>query len=112
HEAVAACWRAGGGVGTGETPMFHEGGVVARLAESCGEGGDSAACFEKPVCWDVLGPNGEKLAGAAQRRSRAGFLHQGSVMTRAEILARLPDFLADHWQDWEPEGGAGDFSRA
>ncbi|MBV9659116.1 MAG: hypothetical protein JO295_13530 [Verrucomicrobia bacterium] len=41
---------------------------------------DAAAtpCFVRPVRADVLCA-GQKVAGAAQRRSRAGLLHQGSV---------------------------------
>jgi len=38
-----------------------------------------ALCFANPVDHDVMGLGGEKIAGAAQRRSRAGLLHQGSV---------------------------------
>lgn len=38
----------------------------------------SDACFANPVVADVL-VNGRKIAGAAQRRTRAGLLHQGSV---------------------------------
>ncbi len=36
-------------------------------------------CFERPVRFDLLA-NGRKIAGAAQRRVRAGLLHQGSVL--------------------------------
>ncbi len=87
HEALAACLRARG--------------KEARLVENdCG--GDSAACFEKPVCWDLLGAAGKKLAGAGQRRGRAGFLHQGSVAASEEELAFLPDFLAAEWDPWKP----------
>jgi lipoate-protein ligase A len=35
-------------------------------------------CFANPVHADVL-VNGRKVAGAAQRRTRAGLLHQGSI---------------------------------
>src|SRR3984893_18386930 len=35
-------------------------------------------CFANPVRADVL-VNGRKVAGAAQRRTRAGLLHQGSI---------------------------------
>jgi lipoate-protein ligase A len=35
-------------------------------------------CFSKPVRADVM-LNGRKIAGAAQRRTRAGLLHQGSI---------------------------------
>jgi lipoate-protein ligase A len=38
----------------------------------------SDACFANPVVADVL-VNGRKIAGAAQRRTRAGLLHQGSI---------------------------------
>ena len=36
-------------------------------------------CFVKPVEHDLLDGHGRKLAGAGQRRNRAGLLHQGSV---------------------------------
>jgi lipoate-protein ligase A len=38
----------------------------------------SAACFARPVVFDVL-VAGAKVAGAAQRRGRHGLLHQGSI---------------------------------
>lgn len=38
----------------------------------------SDACFANPVRDDVLF-RGRKIAGAAQRRTRGGFLHQGSI---------------------------------
>lgn len=38
----------------------------------------SDACFANPVESDVL-LNGRKIAGAAQRRTRNGLLHQGSI---------------------------------
>ena len=38
----------------------------------------SESCFAKPVEADVL-LAGRKIAGAAQRRTRAGLLHQGSI---------------------------------
>lgn len=38
----------------------------------------SEACFANPVVADVL-VEGRKIAGAAQRRTRAGLLHQGSI---------------------------------
>ena len=42
----------------------------------------SDACFDNPARYDLLGENG-KIAGAAQRRTRAGLLHQGSVQSTA-----------------------------
>jgi lipoate-protein ligase A len=38
----------------------------------------SDACFANPVRHDVM-LRGRKIAGAAQRRTRGGFLHQGSI---------------------------------
>ena len=42
----------------------------------------SAACFENPARYDILAAEG-KVAGAAQRRTRAGLLHQGSIQGAA-----------------------------
>lgn len=55
-----------------------EEGVSARLSAGDEETG-AALCFENPVGHDLLGSDGRKLAGAGQRRSRRGLLHQGSV---------------------------------
>ncbi|MGA3171513.1 MAG: hypothetical protein ABSE62_10915 [Chthoniobacteraceae bacterium] len=38
----------------------------------------SQSCFENPVLHDVMA-SGKKVAGAAQRRTRLGLLHQGSI---------------------------------
>ena len=38
----------------------------------------SEACFANPVASDVM-ENGRKIAGAAQRKTRGGLLHQGSI---------------------------------
>jgi len=40
---------------------------------------ESEACFQKPVRFDLVA-GGEKLGGAAQRRTREGMLHQGSLL--------------------------------
>lgn len=54
-------------------------GVSARLSSGDDETG-AGLCFENPVSYDVMGNGGIKLAGAGQRRSRFGLLHQGSVV--------------------------------
>jgi lipoate-protein ligase A len=54
------------------------GGLVARLSSGDEETG-AALCFENPVHHDLIGAGDKKLAGAGQRRSRLGLLHQGSV---------------------------------
>ncbi len=81
-------------------------GIEARL---CGADMSSGAnlCFENPVGHDLLSPENRKLAGAGQRRSKSGLLHQGSVAVsathpsaRAEKFASL---LASDWQVFERE---------
>lgn len=54
--------------------------VEGRAAELAAEAAPkiSDACFANPVRHDLL-LDGRKIAGAAQRRTRAGFLHQGSI---------------------------------
>jgi lipoate-protein ligase A len=78
-------------------------GVDAALSTGADETG-MALCFENPVSHDIVGPGGRKLAGAGQRRTRHGLLHQGSVAgacdaaasrKRAESLAGL---LAADWE--------------
>jgi lipoate-protein ligase A len=54
-------------------------GIEARLAPSC-DPVESAACFQKAVKFDITDLAGRKLSGAAQRRTREGMLHQGSVL--------------------------------
>jgi lipoate-protein ligase A len=62
-------------------------GVQAALA-ACGieseltsapAAAESEACFQKPVRFDLVSV-GNKLSGAAQRRTREGLLHQGSIL--------------------------------
>jgi lipoate-protein ligase A len=55
---------------------LREVGIEARLAESDNSG---LSCFVSPVRHDILAPDGRKLCGGAQRRTRRGFLHQGSI---------------------------------
>jgi len=67
--------------------LIH-GGLCAALADagipaqpaSTSAAKISQACFENPVLHDVL-VKGKKVAGAAQRRTRAGLIHQGSIQT-------------------------------
>jgi lipoate-protein ligase A len=82
-------------------------GLAARVLTEDGPG-DSAACFEKGVAWDVAGEDGAKLAGAGQKRSRDGLLHQGSVLApeaRGELGWRLPRTLAREAVEWSPDAG-------
>ncbi len=54
-------------------------GIPAQLAPCCDEN-ESAACFQKAVKYDITAPDGVKISGAAQRRTREGLLHQGSIL--------------------------------
>ncbi len=71
-------------------------GATARVTDSentfSPRGGDSPNCFDSPVQFDVVNDEGGKLAGAAQRRTRWGLLHQGSVVEPG---------LAEKRRDWE-----------
>jgi lipoate-protein ligase A len=92
--------------------LVHK-GVQAALA-ACGieseltpqaHAVESTACFQKPVKHDIVSSVG-KLSGAAQRRTREGLLHQGSILlpdpaknaalreTFAEIFAKRLEFTA------------------
>lgn len=65
----------------------------------------AALCFENPVHHDLVAGDGRKLAGAGQRRTRRGLLHQGSVATAcAEALSRQrAEHFATHLAaTWEP----------
>ncbi|RYD32635.1 MAG: hypothetical protein EOP87_12460 [Verrucomicrobiaceae bacterium] len=55
--------------------------LVAPASDSAELGG---VCFEKPVAFDVVDGVGNKVAGAGQRRTKHGLLHQGSVAGRCE----------------------------
>lgn len=43
------------------------------------ENAGARSCFVHPVPYDIVDPSGKKLAGAGQKRSKYGLLHQGSV---------------------------------
>ena len=62
HEALAGALR--------------EAGRVAAVFDGEARGG--AACFAGPVRYDVV-DGARKIAGGAQRRTKRGLLHQGSV---------------------------------
>jgi lipoate-protein ligase A len=49
-----------------------------QIISAVGDCRYNGACFANPVHADVL-VNGRKVAGAGQRRTRAGLLHQGSI---------------------------------
>ena len=68
---------------------------------------ESEACFQKPVRFDVVsGPL--KLSGAAQRRTREGALHQGSILLpdparNDQVRRAFPEFFPGHLKiDFSP----------
>ena len=81
HAAVASALRAAG--------------VDCQLATAQPRK-DHASCFLKPVPADVLDPAGNKLAGAAQRRTKQGCLHQGSILLPGPMPPQLPKLLPEH----------------
>ena len=59
-------------------------GIVSELTPAA-SALESESCFQKPVRFDVVaGP--QKLGGAAQRRTREGMLHQGSILLPDPVL--------------------------
>lgn len=87
-------------------------GINARLSIGADLTG-AALCFENPVGHDLIDSAGRKLAGAGQRRTRRGLLHQGAVAapcdneTSSKRAARLADLLASQWRhvDLQPPRG-------
>ena len=75
-------------------------GVVLQDEPNASQHTNSRACFAKPVQHDLL-VDDRKVSGAAQRRTRLGLLHQGSVqyvpMSNSgfeRLTDLLPTFLA------------------
>lgn len=74
------------------------GGNSHLKPDSPAPAGAGGACFVRPVCHDILALDGRKVCGGAQRRTRRGFLHQGSVQDCAwpsdmtlRVAARLSE---------------------
>jgi lipoyl(octanoyl) transferase len=84
---------------------LNELGYPARLAgsEECAHG---MACFSSPARHDVIGLHQLKLCGGAQRRTRRGFLHQGSIQNLrlpADFAVRLLDLVAAETLRFSPK---------
>ena len=83
---------------------LNELGYPARLAEFA-DCADGMACFSSPVLHDVIGPDRHKFCGGAQRRTRRGFLHQGSIQNLrlpADFAVRLALLMAVEAQGFSP----------
>ncbi len=72
---------------------LHQSGLEARLSGAAppAAGGE---CFVRPVEYDVLDASGQKIAGAGQRRTVRGLLHQGSVAIAAPMAETFAAGLA------------------
>jgi lipoyl(octanoyl) transferase len=70
---------------------LNENGIAAILANAVSPK-ISEECFANAVRADVIS-QGQKIAGAAHRRSRAGLLHQGSIQ-KADLPDRFRNDLA------------------
>lgn len=73
---------------------FHLQDSVELLAEKDGpRGADSAHfCMAKPTQYDVV-YRGLKIAGAAQRRRKQGYLHQGTISLAFPDISLLHELL-------------------
>ncbi|MEO6845857.1 MAG: hypothetical protein ABI443_01085 [Chthoniobacterales bacterium] len=84
---------------------IHEKMIIAlespglRLAE-CKDTISGATCFQSPALHDVL-LESRKIAGGAQRRTRIGLLHQGSIQQIATSKAFPARFAAEFGQKVE-----------
>ncbi|MBU3664608.1 MAG: hypothetical protein FGM15_01840 [Chthoniobacterales bacterium] len=98
HEAVA---RALGALG-----------VSAALAGKTAGAGEE--CFASPVAHDLM-TGGQKIAGGAQRRTRSGLLHQGSIQIPdlpSGLAEALASQLAEEVKAWTPPPGLEERVRA
>ncbi len=81
--------------------VLHEAPVAASLGGAC--------FYDQPVPGDlVLAGDGRKVAGAAQRRTRAGLLHQGSLRVPGGLdVPRLAAGFAAALRGTPPGGWTG-----
>ncbi len=71
-------------------------GIDAALHDGPSSMPPGGPCFKKAVPGDVVASvTGEKLAGAGQRRSRVGLMHQGCLRLSEGIPAGLQDRLCE-----------------
>jgi len=93
--------------------IIHEAVAMAlnKTGTSCkliseNTGHDAAACFANPVAYDIVTPDGRKLAGAGQKRTRHGLLHQGSIIGITHCSTWQKSFthhLSEKAIPWKPD---------
>lgn len=77
-------------------------GTEASLAD--GRSPSDGQCFAAPVIHDVVA-DGRKIAGGAQRRTRRGLLHQGSIQNAelgTDFTRKLGEAFAEEIIEWTP----------
>jgi lipoate-protein ligase A len=77
-------------------------GLAVELA--AGSPAPHGECFARPVTHDIL-RDGTKVAGGAQRRTRRGVLHQGSIQRVPEpgaLAGPLAEAMAETVEPWSP----------
>lgn len=87
------------------TEALHAAGIEAEVFD--GRASGSAECFAGPVRYDVVVAGG-KIAGGAQRRTKRGLLHQGSIQGAGlggEFAPILTAHLAGQSDRWEAPDG-------
>ncbi len=94
---------------------FAKLGIATELAECCRKA-LPGQCFVGHEKFDVLW-QGQKIAGAAQRRTRNGLLIQGSVQPPTKRIARsdwqnalcavAQAGFGVRWTEWEPDASLG-----
>jgi lipoate-protein ligase A len=80
----------------GVVAALEKAGYHARLADPM-DRRQGPVCFTAPALHDVVALDGRKLCGGAQRRTRQGILHQGSIQNLQppdEFAAWLPAAMA------------------
>ena len=74
---------------------FAEQGLASELHTIKNSDGLHAVCFEQPEQYDLTLPGGEKIAGAAQKRTRDGMLVQGSITRKLPVSINWIQFAQD-----------------
>lgn len=72
---------------------------VALAVKEMGDHRYTSYCMAHPTCYDVM-VDGYKVGGAAQRRTKAGFLHQGSIFLTLPPAALVQDVLVEGAAVW------------
>lgn len=70
------------------------------VSDDCG----GCSCFTSPVQYDLLGKEGQKIAGAGQKRTRQGLLHQGSLSLKVDAGSFIQELAEQLSKEVSPLG--------